>query len=69
MIRYYCIVRPPMLGGLPFRRSSLRFEAFDERLYIPEIDRMAWGWVVYTRELTPVEISKFGLIREPREDE
>lgn len=69
MYRYYCIMRPPMLGGLPFRRCSLSFEAFDERRYIPEIDRMAWGWVEFTEELTPAEISDYELIREPREDE
>ena len=68
MYRYYCIARPPMLGGLPFRRSSLRFEAFDERRYIPEIDRMAWGWVEYAEELTPQEIFDYELIMHPRED-
>lgn len=67
MYRYYCIMRPPKNDWLP--HTILEEESFEERRYIPDIDRMAWGWVVYTRELTPQEISDYGLIREPREDE
>lgn len=53
MYRYYCILRPPMLGGLPFGRVLMEAEHFDDRKYVPEIDRMAWGWVEYTDPLTP----------------
>ena len=68
MYRYYCIMRPPMIGGLPYGRTLQNAEAFDERCYIPEIDRMAWGWVEYAEELTPREISDYELIMHPRED-
>lgn len=69
MYRYYCIARPPKLGVLPFDPGLLSHKSFDERRYIPEIDRMAWGWVVYTRELTPQEIFDYELIMHPREGE
>lgn len=67
MYRYYCIMRPPMLGGLPYGRVLMEAEGFGERRYVPEIDRMAWGWVEYAEPLTPMEISEYELISAPRE--
>lgn len=66
MIRYYCIRHIPLIM-FPRRTSCCSMENFDERRYIPEIDRMAWGWVEYREELTPREIADYGLIRQPRE--
>lgn len=66
MFRYYCIMRPPMIGGLP-HKTIWEAEAFTERRYIPEIDRMAWGWVEYEEELTPQEIADYELIAKPKE--
>ena len=66
--RYYCIDRPPTLGGLP-HATLWDAETFTERRYIPEIDRMACGWVEFVRELTPPEIADYKLIRHPRESE
>ena len=67
--RYYCIMRPPMLGGLPTKRIIINSQVFDERRYVSEIDRMAWGWVEYETPLTPMEISEYELISAPREDD
>lgn len=69
MYRYYCIARPPELCGLPYGRVLMEAKRFDGRRYVPEIDRMAWGWVEYAEPLTPMEISKYDLISAPREDE
>ena len=69
MYRYYCIAYPPMLVGLMICRRLMALEMFDERRYVPEIDRMAWGWVEYAEPLTPMEISEYELISAPREDE
>lgn len=66
--RYYCIARPPMIGGLP-HRELWEAEAFTERRYIPEIDKMACGWVEFTEELTPREVSDYKLIMQPREED
>ena len=69
MYRYYCIMRPPAPGAIPRLRIFSDFKAFDERRYVPEIDRMAWGWVEYMEELTMQEIADYELIMQPREDE
>lgn len=69
MPKYYCIMRPPMIGGIPFGHILQDARAFTERRYVPEIERMAWGWVEYEEELTPDEIADYELVREPREVE
>lgn len=67
MYRYYCILRPPMIGRLPFGRVLMEAEHFDDRKYVSEIDRMAWGWVEYAEPLTPAEIREYDLISAPVE--
>lgn len=68
MHRYYCIMRPPAPGAIPRSRKMGNVEAFTERRYIPEIDRMAWGWVEYMYPLTPAEIADYELMAEPKEE-
>ena len=65
VFRYYCSMRPPGPGAIP--RGAALTNAYETRQYIPEIDRMAWGWVEYTRELTPAEIADYELIMHPRD--
>lgn len=67
MYRYYCIMRPPKNDWLP--HTILEEESFEERRYIPDIDRMVWGWVEYAFELTMQEVANYELIMQPREDE
>lgn len=67
MPKYYCIMRPPAPGAIP--REVQAVHQFDDRRFVPEIDRMAWGWVRYAQELTSKEIADYELIRAPREDE
>lgn len=70
MIRYYCIKRPPAPGTVPhIEGDPWEGRSFQTRRYIPEIDRMAWGWIECREELTPKEIADYGLIRQPREVE
>lgn len=68
MYRYYCIMRPPMIGEIP-HQTLWEAETFTERRYIPEIERMAWGWLEYENPLTPAEIADYELLAAPREDE
>lgn len=68
-VRYYCISRPPMVGGIPNSAMLVDAEAFEERRYIPEIDRMAWGWVEYDHRLSMKEIADYELISAPMEVE
>lgn len=69
MYRYYCIMRPPMIVGVPHSRILQDARCFEERRYIPEIDRMAWGYVEYAHELSFAEVRDYELIAAPREDE
>lgn len=66
--RYYCRLRPPMIGGLPFGRTIVDVETYEERRYEPEIDSMVWGWVEYAEPLTPQEIADYELRSAPREE-
>lgn len=65
--RYYCIMRPPAPGAIP--AGAREVEDYGERCYIPEIDRMAWGWIEYDNPLTPQKIANYELIASPRKDE
>ena len=67
MYRYYCIMRPPAPGAIP--KGTCFTCEYTERRYIPEIDRMAWGWVKYDTPLTLAEVYEYELIAAPREDE
>lgn len=67
MPKYYCIMRPPAPGAIP--KNAVEIRCYAKRRYVPEIDRMAWGWVQYDEELTLDEVADYELIREPREDE
>lgn len=63
--RYYCTARPPAPGAIP--AGAVEVHAFKERRYIPEIDRMAWGWARYVEPLSGDVIHNYELIREPVE--
>lgn len=59
MIRYYCLYRPPMPFAVPkgFKNSM----AFDEKIFVQEIGREAWGWVEYEKPLTPQQVDDYEL--------
>lgn len=63
MNRYYCIMRPPAPGAIP--PGAHNIVSFDERQYVPEIERMAWGYAEYRMELTYSEIHAYELISAP----
>lgn len=63
---YYCKEKAPQLGHVP-APGLLFIESFPDRRYVAEIDRMAWGRLVYTRELTPEEVRVWELTMKPRE--
>lgn len=58
--RYYCRFRPPMPGAIP-RKGLLSTYNFDERKYIPTIEKRAYGYAIYDRQLTEKEISDYEL--------
>lgn len=67
MYRYYCIMRPPAPGTIPKGVETVC--AFIERRYIPEINRMAWGYVEYYRKLTLHEVFDYELIMQPNKEQ
>lgn len=58
--RYYTLCRPPMPGGIP--KGAIAVCAWGSRLFVPEINRSAWGTVDYSRQLTPEEIRDYELM-------
>lgn len=61
MFRYYCPMRPPEPGAIPMN-GLLGVYFSDDRALVKGCARPVWGWVDYTRELTPKEIDDYELI-------
>ena len=61
---YYCPMRPPTVGAVP--RDGMEYaHEYDSRRNVPVIGRAAWGYAVYSRELTEKEVSDYELIPSP----
>ena len=62
--KYFCPMRPPTLGAVP-KEGLCYVEPFRLRKYVECIDRPAWGYAVYNRELTADEVAEYELIPAP----
>ena len=62
--KYYAIQRPVNIGTYP-KDGMIRFENFDDKRFIPEIDHEAWGVLIYDRMLAPKELEEFELVGIP----
>lgn len=60
VFRYYSTQRPIGPGTYP-RNGVEDIVNFDEKKHVPAIDRSAWGYIDYSRELTEREISGYEL--------
>ena len=58
--QYFCIMRPPAPGAIP--RGAHSVTDFGQRVFIPEIQREAWGFALYDRQLTEDEIWEYDLV-------
>lgn len=67
MYVYFAAEKPilEMMEQLP-EAGLLGFHARDKRTYIPAIDRMGWGFAIYSRRLTNEELDRCGFISAPR---
>lgn len=65
MNRYYSILRPVGIGTYP-KEGMETFHNFDQREYVDEIKREAWGWLDYSRELTAEEMKSYDLVAKPK---
>lgn len=66
MIRYYLTQRPPMPGAFPGKPTKI--ETYDERKYVSEIERQAWGWVEYQEPLTEKQTEDYELTKAKKEE-
>lgn len=71
MKRYYSLFRPITPGTYPnpIGNPVLQIVNFDDRSYIPEIKREAWGYLDYENPLTVEQMEAFELVAaSDRED-
>jgi hypothetical protein len=61
MERYYLTQRPPSPGAFPGKPANM--EAYDQKAYVEEIGRPAWGWVEYREPLTEKQAAEYELTR------
>lgn len=62
--RYYSINRPVSIGTYPKNGNLDRFENYESGLkYIDEINREAWGELIYNHPLTEKEIDNYELVQ------
>ena len=60
MTRYYLTRRPPAPGTFPGKPVNL--QSFDDRKYVEEIGRPAWGWIEYEEPLTEKQAADYELV-------
>lgn len=58
---YFTTLRPVSIGTYP-KDGMVRFKNFDKRTYVPDIEREAWGYLEYDRELTREEMESYDLV-------
>lgn len=59
--RYYSTLRPVGIGTYP-KEGMIRFENFNSRIPVREIDHMAWGYLDYDRRLPEKEADSYDLM-------
>lgn len=66
MVRYYSILRPVGLGTYPLTDGNmvLNIVNYDERKYVEEIGRMAWGHIDYSQRLPELVAKGYDLVEE-----
>ena len=63
-VKYYSLRRPVEPGSYPKTRKVLNIANFDQREYVPEIERQAWGYIEYDGELDEKSAYNYELVRE-----
>lgn len=59
--RYYSLLRPVGPGTYPHSSEVKNIVNFDERTFIDDINRYAWGYIEYEKELSWDEAKKYDL--------
>lgn len=65
-MKYYSTQRPIMPGSYPKPIGNLPVEIknYDERLFVKEIGRMAWGEIEYRDPLSEADVFEYELVPE-----
>lgn len=65
-MRYYSTQRPVMPGSYPKNKDNQITEIYnyDDKTYIEEIGREAWGYIDYLYPLAEKDISDYELVPE-----
>lgn len=66
-MRYYSTQRPLMPGGFPKPQGNKVTEVhnFDNRQYVDEIEREAWGWIEYEKAISAYDAHSYELVAVP----
>lgn len=69
-MKYFSTQRPLMPGGFPKPEGNkvLDIHNFDNREYVKEVDRMAWGWIEYERRLSHSDMVNYELVPLPERE-
>ena len=64
MFRFYSITRPVMPGSYPKpeKNEILCIQNFDNRTYVEEISRPAWGYIDYEKPLGHFDMTDYELV-------
>lgn len=62
-MRYYSTQRPLIPGSFPKPHGNkvTKVHNFDNRQYVDEIKREAWGWIEYERQLSANDAEDYEL--------
>ena len=62
--KYYSTQRPVSAGTYPKPKDNpaMLIHNFNEREYVPEIGRLAWGYIEYDKPLENADIDGYELI-------
>lgn len=69
-MKYYSTQRPVAPGTFPKPQGNkvLEIKNFDRREYVPDIDRMAWGWLIYEKRLSYFDMVNHELVPLPERE-
>lgn len=65
--KYYSTQRPIGINTYP-KQNGIFFENYDEKKYIEEIEREAWGEIKYTKPLTKEQEMQYELLASPQNE-
>ena len=64
-MKYYSILRPVGIGTFPKPAGTfvVTINNFDKRIFVPEINREAWGYIEYEKPLSNEDADNYDLIK------